>query len=1276
MATRGRLPLTSSTQNVGGDLDYALPDRSGPNSNETVFVNLFSSPGSYEVLSRGYRDPAHEELSVYNASPYRNLGVITRGQQESASLDPVEANTIAVVDQISKNRGLNQRAALHAGPFGSDAAYGSVPELTYVTVPSWHKTNRNRRRRIELSGAAYITASVYDNLFVQHAIPRSAQQYSWITASLAEGQIIYGNDRPSCFSASVLSQLIVSGTSYDDLTFVGLTTRILDPVTASSHIQGLPLDVANYAQAYDNGDWTGGAPVFQPGTDYFNFLITTRNGPYGYPTWKQIRTGETKIARKLRETNKIGYAIPPKRLVNNNGAVIPKRPNSFVDFYEAPYTINSSPITFIFEDNTEESETKNNIEVSVPFRNQIDYFSHNELNNFYDLKSDVSDLQSYKTVLDFTISSSYSTAITYTEALYPADINMFNNIVRRRTKFSITNIWDDNRRDRSLTYGGNANSQGITFFTSASTWPLDAHLNFALTTSVDVNDGAGELQNAYTRFANNTDRIRPGVTYADRVPAGSASLGGNQTFAGDALWEAGTQSGKKPYESYSTYSQHIARVGKDHSIVPEFRISELFETYSEEKGGDFLADVDNIFNLTGAHIYDSAQTDFFKTYTNSDFLKYFSVIDDDLNDQRSGDLKIQRDRISLRCNAMVKFLPYKGFYPAERILELGTLFSQSYGDFILTSTGSAPSGPALRLILEPMMAPGILCNTIKSGIAVSYPILTNTSSNADDIFNNTAPPRNTSANTRLFEGVVNYDRGITNSGNPSTQDGFLFQELPFETLYRPETYLGPVFLTGSGAIYDQSVSPVTLVDNGSTGPTYGIFVDGKRLYRHAIDNFLCATTEFFTNQPAAFLSNREDQFSEVVSGSTYEMELEIFRTQAPRDRVVQVATASFSMYDRESAYGYPINDASGFATFDHVTPPYFSGSAKVTISYTATATGRPTLEDILSNASYTYSRDTAAGSTSPASSRMQIDASINFSDYFNTVPNGTATQSKTWLIQSKFETPVLNFAGITPTRTTSSAEIGAGLSSADQIKTGGMWHLYGNIHKSSREGIFISLRDTRELSLADVCGFPTGKNERVGDVKESNILEEAVVAVPFKTVNNRRKFFGINKNNSEYNNIKKNLEKYVFPPKFDFLINDTVDPILMYAFEFSAKVTQQDIADMWQNLPPDVGEKFEQKEVIIDDKQVLDLLVKNAEDIQWLVFKVKKRANKSFEKYRRSLVTEDTSAIEDDIGPYSYNWPYDYFSLVELVKIDETVQYASSDVLPDNTITPGIEDLE
>ena len=118
----------------------------------------------------------------------------------------------------------------------------------------------------------------------------------------------------------------------------------------------------------------------------------------------------------------------------------------------------------------------------------------------------------------------------------------------------------------------------------------------------------------------------------------------------------------------------------------------------------------------------------------------------------------------------------------------------------------------------------------------------------------------------------------------------------------------------------------------------------------------------------------------------------------------------------------------------------------------------------------------------------------------------------------------------------------------------------------------------------------------------------------------------------------------------------------MYAFEFSAKLSQQDIADMWQNLPPSIGEKFEQKEVIIEEKEILNLLADNSEDIQWMVFKVKKRAKKNYEKYRRSLVTEDTSAFPDTIGEYSYNWPYDYFSLVELIKIEEGVQYSSSDM--------------
>ena len=49
-------------------------------------------------------------------------------------------------------------------------------------------------------------------------------------------------------------------------------------------------------------------------------------------------------------------------------------------------------------------------------------------------------------------------------------------------------------------------------------------------------------------------------------------------------------------------------------------------------------------------------------------------------------------------------------------------------------------------------------------------------------------------------------------------------------------------------------------------------------------------------------------------------------------------------------------------------------------------------------------------------------------------------------------------------------------------------------------------------------------------------------------------------------------------------------------------------------------------------------------DIRWLVFKVKKKARKSY-----SNVIKLKS---DDLDEYGYNWPYDYCSLVEMAKLE------------------------
>ncbi len=54
------------------------------------------------------------------------------------------------------------------------------------------------------------------------------------------------------------------------------------------------------------------------------------------------------------------------------------------------------------------------------------------------------------------------------------------------------------------------------------------------------------------------------------------------------------------------------------------------------------------------------------------------------------------------------------------------------------------------------------------------------------------------------------------------------------------------------------------------------------------------------------------------------------------------------------------------------------------------------------------------------------------------------------------------------------------------------------------------------------------------------------------------------------------MERYVMPPSFDFLTYpDDVTPVTMYIFEFEHTLNQQDLTDIWQNLPPRIARAFD-----------------------------------------------------------------------------------------------------
>ena len=166
--------------------------------------------------------------------------------------------------------------------------------------------------------------------------------------------------------------------------------------------------------------------------------------------------------------------------------------------------------------------------------------------------------------------------------------------------------------------------------------------------------------------------------------------------------------------------------------------------------------------------HDSGDTSFYKDYSNSDFLKEFTSVSKKSNTMPS--------EIRLVCKAITRFNPYESFYRAQRTQDIIEVFNNIYGDGPLTVQGYGlppssgrtavqNSGSLLRPVLRPLFSPGILYNTIKSGIAVDYPVITSPKKTAynptDDIWvlNPAVGPIDVN-NKELYNGGEYWDKRI------------------------------------------------------------------------------------------------------------------------------------------------------------------------------------------------------------------------------------------------------------------------------------------------------------------------------------------------------------------------------------------------------------------------------------------------------------------------------------------------------------------------------------
>jgi len=793
----------------------------------------------------------------------------------------------------------------------------------------------------------YLTRSVYDNLNIQHQIPRSDRQYMWISRSVVDvGNMRYAgyqnttnSTRMAWTSSAGLTPYWVFVSSSDAYTgsspnrFHQPTNRlniiVLDPVDDDNGLMGNSDGTVEI-----NEDLVGAArPVANP--DYLNQLLNKRGAKYGWG-WNALRQQDHQLILKQRKENELiirkdatdtltKYNLPP---VSMKGRVA---------------LVNIDQVALDLTVPASKGLTKQNATFKVSNTNERIFFNQLDMNNIANIDVE----QTYnplKNVLQF---ANYTPGTKLNWVLYSQNIfpSMRNEFVSGTDRPNFDNMyWRDSIGERAaLTVDprgsaytptnnvAGANSFGI--FVTQSAWCLDAMPSFLTRSGLEVAPitnmltnslPAGELQNSYFRWNRIPPFNQPGALYArmhtldtprsvaaptgPRIAETGSLPGRSASFeyasaiknwgAGEALWEAGDQAGriefiigKTPekrgaavpkrfvsassqpwWNNYESFKEDLKLKAKGFAVIPEFRISEQVDNY--RKLGTDTSKFTGIpnFAVVGANsssvqnaITDAHHRNFYKDYSNSDFLEGFLGI------QKDSLLKAKE--IRLTCTGAIRYNAYKGFYPAQRTLDLVTQFSKSFYSQLIISQSNASAGASflygkdssldemggtLKQIFDPVFSPGILYNSIKSGIAVDYPIIHDGTkiklahygkTTAD---NNFALSITGAVGDATHEGSSKFKIGM--SGGIGYAGGqFWDRRIPFEAIIRPKSFFpGYTFLNMEA---HPSASVVQATTKG--GQTLNAFEVTASLADGGDDLYHLMAKNFFGESATFFLDDSE-----------------------------------------------------------------------------------------------------------------------------------------------------------------------------------------------------------------------------------------------------------------------------------------------------------------------------------------------------------------------------------------------------------------------------------
>ena len=1334
----------------------------------------------------------------------------------------------------------------------------------------------------------------YDNLYVQHQIPRASRQYMWLDRSIENVPDLRYSGFQNTSHASMMPYRssstnpgglesfyrIVSASEatinkyYQPINRLNIVVD--DPVSSSTNTLGYP--ATQNTNRYFNRSLIGTvATADRP--MYLNNLLSNRKATYGWG-WEKFRQRDNKILIKERKENKLStvesadspivrYDLPPVSFKGRPAHVCigARRPSNAVP--GGVRTVNNT--------------------YRITSTNEKIFFNETKLNNLTNV--DPRDAYSpLKYLLKYARRAGRRLNwVLYTQNVFPSTRNEALSQSTRRIGYD-NKFWRNLLVDR-ITVGDTFNNS-FNVDVKQSSWALDAPVNFLTRSRIiskvdnfNKNETkAGELQNTYFAYltcpGNNStgQNMFPAALYARKhalgsprsvvSPQGPAAPGiwkkhvtasfksANQIdiLGGEALWEAATQAGtlhnsifrvtaSNPwFNDYTSFNADLKLKARGYSIIPEYRISEHVEDYY--KYGIANKYKQNTFSIPGTQ-FSSSQKDFYLDYSNTDFLDFLGVKSETLLDA---------SEIRLNCSAAIKYNPYKGFYPAQRTQQLVAQFKNSFENSIAVKSKYATYygtnvfnnvGGLLKPLFDPLFSPGILYNSIKSGIAVDYPVITDPDKITREYFHGGIGSSGPGAPLNNYAATITGSTTLKQAANGYYSGQWWDQRIPFEAMVDPRKHITNMGLLDMESHPSMSLA-VKLSKNGAFSEVVtGSMNDmGDDVYSLMARNFFAGVGEFFL-EGAGFTQLKSETVAtnlKFKKGSVYMSRIKLRRSHngkrmydketdsfnnapyggsnksyytrygaratnkngrktrsgypIPQDPTGSAFKETFTMYSRPTAFGpsfagRPTGAHAAKNPFRKVakdsfsgynpafTPPYQNGEAWIDLIFKPSASVDYDLEKILAETEtmcwrfdpgYSIPRSgpnsaqpslipvwSAASSSKPNAitpagdktipsvydgyrinaNSMQATASLNifgveriFEQKYGSNGNVISTTNNTvgtrWIIQPKFETPMLNFCDTGP-RPISTANGTLTLPQYASSSTArGMWHQFGTIPDKAETGVFMEIGDIppqwlknhylvnqknsvynnyntgsgpalhkKVQSLSSLCGFDrNNSSKRLGNLKERFVVREAIVAVPYilehlgdtvaDGVNSdaaiwktKKKFISlppqrvgdrhgaqgnpIAKQGASIAKLKSKLKKYVFPPEFDFLHNPNIDPFAMYVFEFKYEFDKDDLSYIWQNIAPRDYEKISfQSDSCghkLNNSELINKEILTQKNLRWMLFKVKQRAKADYYDLMpdqaggatSQIVNKSKNAKEYQIR---YNWPYDYLSFVELIKMD------------------------